>query len=299
MKLLIFGQTGQVATELCRLAGPGLSVQSLGRTRADLNDPDACAAVLAECQADAVINAAAYTAVDKAEDEEELATRINGHAPGAMARVAAVRELPFLHISTDYVFDGSGTRAWAEDDAPAPLGAYGRSKLAGERAVAQAGGKYAILRTSWVFAGHGRNFVQTMLQAGAARDRLSVVDDQTGGPTAAADIAATLVTMARALVAGRGAPGIFHYCGMPAVSWCGFARQIFAQANWMQPPEIVPIRTVDWPTPAARPVNSRLDCARIRTTYGVSQPDWRISLRPVLAEIRAGELKQEMETRAT
>jgi dTDP-4-dehydrorhamnose reductase len=145
-----------------------------------------------------------------------------------------------------------------------------------------------ILRTSWVHAGHGQNFVRTMLKAGAARDRLTIVDDQRGGPTAAADIARALVAIARAFGAGRGARGIFHYCGAPPVSWCGFAREIFAQARWMQAPEIAPIRTQDWPTPAARPANSVLDCARIRAAYGVGQPDWRDSLGAILAELRAG-----------
>jgi dTDP-4-dehydrorhamnose reductase len=298
LRLLLFGRTGQVATEIGRLAGPDLRVVALGRDEADLADPEACAAAVRRAAdggaADAVVNAAAYTAVDRAEAEEELATRINGLAPGAMAEAAAGRGLPFLHISTDYVFDGrvggGEGGAWAEDDPPAPLGAYGRSKLAGERAVAGAGGRHLILRTSWVHAGHGRNFVRTMLGAGAARagagGRLTVVDDQRGGPTAAADIAAALVAIARALAAGRGEAGIFHYCGAPPVTWCGFAREIFAQASWMRAPEIVPIRTADWPTPAARPANSVLDCGKIRAAYGIAQPDWRRSLGPVLAELR-------------
>ncbi|HET7408888.1 MAG TPA: sugar nucleotide-binding protein, partial [Paracoccaceae bacterium] len=192
-----------------------------------------------------------------------------------------------LHISTDYVFNGAQEGPWTEDDRPAPLGAYGRSKLAGERAVAEAGGKHVILRTSWVHAGHGQNFVRTMLRVGATRDRLTVVDDQHGGPTAAADIAGALVAIARAFAAERGVPGVFHYCGAPPTSWCGFAREIFARADWMRTPEIVPIRTEDWPTPAARPANSVLDCTRIGSAYGIRQPDWRVSLGPILAELRA------------
>jgi dTDP-4-dehydrorhamnose reductase len=287
LRLLVFGRTGQVATELLRLAGPGLDVTALGRAEADLANPAACAAAVRGWQGDAVINAAAYTAVDRAEAEEEFATRINGEAPGAMARAAAGLGLPFLHVSTDYVFDGAKQGPWVEDDPPAPLGAYGRSKLAGERAVAAAGGDHVVLRTSWVHAGHGRNFVRSMLAAGAARDRLTVVDDQRGGPTAAADIAATLVAIARAFTAGRGVPGIFHYCGAPAVTWCGFAREIFARARWMRAPEIRPIRTADWPTPARRPANSVLDCTRIGAVYGIAQPDWRVSLGPLLAELEA------------
>jgi dTDP-4-dehydrorhamnose reductase len=295
VRLLVFGRTGQVATELLRLAGPDLRVTALGRAAADLAEPEACAAAIDAAAraaaerggADAVINAAAYTAVDRAEAEEALATTINGRAPGAMARAAAARGIPFLHLSTDYVFDGAKAGPWAEDDPPAPLGAYGRSKLAGERAVLAAGGAPVVLRTAWVHAGHGANFVRTMLKAGATRPRLTVVDDQIGGPTPAASIAAALVAIARAFAAGRGVPGIFHYCGAPATSWCGFAREIFAQARWMRPPEIQPIRTADWPTPAGRPANSVLDCTKIGAAYGISQPDWRESLGPILAELRA------------
>jgi len=286
LRLLIFGSTGMVATELRRLAGEGLAVTALGRDDADLADPEACAARVAEAEADVVINAAAWTAVDKAEEEEALATRINAEAPGAMAAASAARGIPFLHISTDYVFDGGGDRPWREDDPVAPLGAYGRSKLAGERAVLAAGGHAVILRTAWVHAAHGQNFLRTMLRVGAERARLAVVDDQRGGPTAAVDIAVALVTIARAWQAGRGVPGVFHFCGRPATTWYGFARAIFARAGWARTPKIEPIRTEDWPTPAARPANSVLECAKIRAAYGIEQPDWRVSLETILAEIR-------------
>ena len=179
---------------------------ALGRAEADLADPESCARAVAAAETDIVVNAAAYTAVDRAEQEEAVATTVNGEAPGAIARAAAGRGLPFLHVSTDYVFDGSGDGPWTEDDPPAPLGAYGRSKLAGERAVAAAGGAHAILRTSWVHAGHGANFVRTMLRAGASRPRLTVVDDQRGGPTPASAVAATLVALAHAFANGRGVP---------------------------------------------------------------------------------------------
>ena len=198
MRVLVFGQTGQVATELARQAAPDMAMTCMGRDRADLSDPAACAAVIAASDADVVINAAAYTAVDRAESAEDLATTINGTAPGAMAAACKAAGIPFLHVSTDYVFDGSGTRPWQPDDATGPLGAYGRSKLAGEQAVRAAGGAHAITRTSWVFSAHGANFVKTMLRLGAERDKLTIVADQIGGPTAAADIAAALLTMARA-----------------------------------------------------------------------------------------------------
>ena len=285
MKLLMFGRTGQVAAEMLRRAGPGTAITALDRGGADLADPDACAAAVAATDADVVINAAAWTAVDRAEGEEALATRINGHSPGAMARAAAARDIPFLHISTDYVFDGAGARPWREDDPVAPLGAYGRSKLEGERQVTAAGGPHAILRTSWVFSAHGSNFVRTMLRLGETRDRLTVVDDQRGSPTAAADIADALLTIARAFAQGRGVSGVFHFAGAPVVSWRGFAQEIFARADWLRPPVIAPVASADWPTPAARPLNSALDCARIGAAYGVAQPDWRRALDATLAEL--------------
>lgn len=286
MRLLVIGRTGQVATEIQRLAGLDLAITALGREAADLNDPAACAAVVAGADADIVINAAAYTAVDKAEGEEATAMAVNGHSPGAMARAAAARGLPFLHISTDYVFDGSGTRPWREDDPVGPLGAYGRSKLEGEREVAAADGPHVILRTAWVFAGHGGNFVRTMLRVGATRDRLTVVDDQRGGPTPAADIARALVAIARAFATGQGVSGVFHFAGAPTVSWREFALEIFRQADWLRTPEVTPIRTADWPTPAVRPGNSALDCSRITAAYGIAQPDWRVGLQAVLTELK-------------
>ena len=281
----MFGRTGQVASEILRLNSASVSVTALGRDLVDLTDPDACAATIRSAEADVILNAAAYTAVDKAESQEDIATIVNGHAPGAMAVACADRGLPFLHISTDYVFDGSKASAWVEDDPVAPLGAYGRSKLVGELAIAQAGGEHVILRTAWVHAGHGSNFVQTMLRVGASRDRLTVVDDQWGGPTAAHDIAAALLTIARAFKEGHGTSGIFHFCGAPSTSWCGFAREIFAQSGRMKVPEVDPITTADWPTPAERPANSVLDCTKIGEAYGIAQPDWRRSLGPVLEEL--------------
>lgn len=290
LRLLVFGQTGQVATELGRLVSPDLSVELLSRADADLADPAACATRIREAEADVVVNAAAYTAVDKAESEEALAHAVNAVAPGAMAEAAAARGLPFLHVSTDYVFDGSGTRPWREDDPVAPLGVYGRTKLAGERAVIAAGGPHVVLRTAWVFSPHGANFVKSMLHHGARRNRLTVVDDQYGGPTPADSIAAALAAIARAFTDGRGISGVFHFAGAPAVTWCGFAREIFARAGWAQVPEIVPIATTDWPTPALRPANSQLDCTRINEAYGLPQPDWRMGLDRCLAAIAEEEV---------
>lgn len=291
IKALSFGFSGQVATELRRIAGAShdLALKAVPRAEADLENPRRCAEIIAEAEADIVINAAAYTAVDKAEEEEARALLINGDAPGAMAEAAARRGLPFLHISTDYVFDGGGDRPWRETDPTDPLGVYGRSKRLGEEAIIEAGGPHVILRTAWVFAAHGGNFVKTMLRVGAQRSELTVVDDQRGGPTAAADIASALLTIARAWRAGRGESGVFHFCGAPPTTWCGFAREIFARAGMPTPPTVRPIATADWPTPAQRPKSSVLDCAKIERVYGVKQPDWRPALAAVLEELRSGD----------
>lgn len=279
--LLIFGRTGQVGRELARLVP---DARFVGRDQADLTDPAACAAVIGATQPQAVINAAAYTAVDKAESDRETAQRVNAGAPGAMAAACAAVGVPFLHVSTDYVFDGSGDRPWAEDDATGPLGVYGATKLAGEQAVAAAGGQWAVLRTSWVFSAHGTNFVKTMLRLGAEREALTIVADQIGGPTPAADIAAALLTMAQAMQAGRGRGGLYHFAGFPDVSWAGFAREIFAQAGLNC--QVTEIPTSDYPTPAQRPLNSRLDCGRIERAFGITRPDWRAGLAEVLKELK-------------
>ncbi|MEM7176876.1 MAG: dTDP-4-dehydrorhamnose reductase [Pseudomonadota bacterium] len=283
MKILMFGKTGQVATEILRRAGPGVSVTALGRDAANLTDPTACAKAIAASDADIVINAAAYTAVDKAEEDLATAMAVNAAAPTAMANAAASKGLPFLHISTDYVFDGSATRPWREDDPTSPLGAYGRSKLAGEEGVKAAVGAHVILRTAWVHAAHGGNFVRTMLRIGATRPELTVVDDQRGGPTAALDIADGLLTIASAWQAGNGTAGTYHFCGAPAVSWCGFAQTIFREAG--MPTRVRPIPSYDYPTPAPRPANSVLDCAKIAHDYGIAQPDWHASLKSILTEL--------------
>lgn len=281
MKVLVFGKTGQVATELSYFD----QVTCLGRDQADLTDPKNCASVISETDADIIINAAAYTAVDKAEEEEELATLINGLAVAEMANAAAGRNIPFLHISTDYVFDGSGTRPWVPSDPVAPLGAYGRSKLIGEQGVTAAGGAYAIMRTSWVVSAHGNNFVKTMLRLGAERDALNIVNDQIGGPTPAADIAAALMQVAQLFYKGLGHSGIYHFAGSPAVSWADFAKEIFKQSRLDV--NVTGIPASDYPTPAKRPANSRMDCADIDAAFGVSAPDWRKSLTGILKALGA------------
>lgn len=286
MKALVFGTTGQVAIELARNAPlVGLRIEALGRNRADLTDPAACAAAVTATDADLVINAAAYTAVDAAEADRATAQLVNADAPGAMARAAAARGLPFLHISTDYVFDGSGSRAWVETDPVAPLGAYGATKLDGERQITAAGGPHVILRTAWVYSAHGKNFVKTMLRLGAERDSLSVVDDQRGGPTAAHEIAKTLIAIACAFHEGRGTSGIFHFAGQPACSWADFADAIFVTSSLPKKPTVSRIPSSAYPTPAQRPGNSVMDCTKIRDVYGIGQPDWRTNLKTVISEL--------------
>lgn len=287
--VLVFGRSGQVATELAR-ALPGATF--LSRGEADLADPEGCAAAI-EGRGDlrAVINAAAWTAVDAAEGEEDAARAVNAAAPAAMARACAARGVPFLHVSTDYVFDGSGTRPWREDDPTGPLGAYGRTKLEGERAVTEAIGDapHAILRTSWVVSAHGSNFVRTMLRLSETRDALNVVEDQVGGPTPAADIAGTLASLAARYAEDPAAPsGIYHYGGTPPVSWAAFAREIFALAG--RDVAVTGIPSSEYPTPAARPANSRMDGGRLLADHAIAPPDWRAGLRAILAEL--GALKE-------
>jgi dTDP-4-dehydrorhamnose reductase len=281
MRLLVFGKTGQVARELRRIAPDAVF---LGREEADLTDPTACAAAVKTIDAQAIINAAAWTAVDKAEAEESAATVVNGEAPAAMAKAAAAKGVPFLHVSTDYVFDGAGDRPFAPDHPTGPLGAYGRSKLAGEIGVRAAGGTHAILRTSWVVSAHGANFVKTMLRLAETRATINVVADQIGGPTPAAAIAAALVDMAGHLAADATKSGTYHFSGAPDVSWAGFAREIFRQAGLATQVEDIP--TSAYPTPARRPLNSRLDCSTLEDRFGIARPDWRLGLADILKELR-------------
>lgn len=281
MDILVFGKSGQVARCLQEQA----KLRALGREDADLSDPDSCVAAIERFAPSAVINAAAYTAVDKAESEEDLATLVNGKAPAAMAAACAVRNIPFVHISTDYVFDGSGGEAWRPQDLPVPISAYGRSKLRGEESVRAAGGRFAILRTSWVFSAYGSNFVKTMMRLGAERDRLTIVADQVGGPTFAGAIAGVCLDIARQLVDEPEKSGIYHYAGGPDVSWADFAREIFVQAGLDC--EVADIPTSEYPTPARRPANSRLDFSSTETVFGVARPEWRSDLRSVIAQIRS------------
>lgn len=278
--LLVLGKTGQVARELARLRP---DATFWGRDRADLATPGDWRAGLQASGCRAIINAAAYTAVDQAESDNAAAMAVNGRAPGIIAEVAAGLSIPLVHISTDYVFDGSGDQPRAEDAPTGPLGVYGASKHAGEVAVLDSGAQAAILRTSWVFSAHGNNFVKTMRRLGREREALRVVADQIGGPTPAAAIARACVTMVQAMSDDATLRGIYHFSGSPDVSWADFARAIMGQAGLNC--RIENISTEEYPTPARRPRNSRLNCDRIRADFGIERPDWATGLADVLAEL--------------
>lgn len=279
--ILVFGKTGQVARELALLP----DVTCIGRDEADLSVPEVCAEAIHTLRPSVVINAAAYTAVDKAEEEEPLATIINGDAPGAMAVACGELGIPLVHISTDYVFAGNGDTPWRPDEPTGPLGAYGRSKLLGEEAVRASGADHAILRTSWVVSAHGNNFVKTMLRLGAERDALSIVADQIGGPTAAREIARACHHMAEQLIDAPHQSGTYHFSGAPNCSWADFARGIFALSGLDC--TVTDIASSQYPTPAVRPLNSRLDCSTTQTTFGIEQPDWRAGLIDILTKLGA------------
>lgn len=281
MRVLVFGQSGQVARELARRAGP--AARLLSRREADLARPGAARAAVAACEADAVINAAAFTAVDAAETREAEAMRVNGAAAGEIARACAERGLPLIHLSSDYVFDGHGRSPFPPRAATAPLNAYGRSKLAGEEAVRAAGGAWVILRTSWVFSAAGANFVKTILRLGGERDMLEVVDDQHGGPTWAGDIARASLCIARALRARPELRGTYHYAGQPDVSWADFAEAILGAASLGC--GVRRVKTDHFARPAPRPANSRLACATTRAAFGLPRPDWRGGMAQVLEEL--------------
>ena len=291
MRLLVLGRSGQVARELGRLSGEGHEIRLMGREEADLSRPEAAADMVRRAleafRPDAIVNAAAWTAVDAAETQEPQARALNAAAPAMLARIAAEAGLPFVHISTDYVFDGAGETPFAPDAPTGPLGAYGRTKREGEIGVAQVASPagWAVLRTSWVFSAHGANFVKTMLRLGAEREALRVVADQIGGPTPAEAIARACLTIAETLAADPSRSGIHHFSGAPDASWAGFAREIMAQADL--PCRIEEIPSADYPTPAPRPLNSRLDCQSATEAFGLARPDWRAGLARVLTDLKA------------
>lgn len=292
-RIVVTGTEGQVARSLLeRGAVSGVEVTALGRPRLDLSAPETILSALKEAGPDAVVNAAAYTAVDQAETEVDEAFAVNRDGAGHVAAAARVLGVPLLHVSTDYVFDGSLDRPYREDDPTGPTGIYGASKLAGETAVLAVGGPVAVLRTAWVYSPFGRNFVKTMARLGQEREEVRVVADQIGCPTSALDIADALIVIAQRLAGRPDDPtlrGVFHMAGSEAASWQAFAQGIFDNLAARDGKRCValPISTADYPTPARRPANSRLDGARLANAYGVTLPSWRHALPVVLDRLRA------------
>lgn len=284
-RIFVAGRAGQVARALADLNDPqSAMVVTLGRPDFDLLDPDCIGDVLDEVQPRLAINAAAYTAVDLAESEPEAAHALNAEAAGALAAACAARGLPIIHLSTDYVFDGTKPAPYVESDPVAPLGVYGASKLAGEQAVAAANPDHLILRTAWVYSPFGKNFVKTMLRLAETRDEIGVVADQRGNPTSALDIADALIVISRRVLgepANAWKRGTYHLAGAGDAVWADLAEEVFAVSRDLGGPSanVKRITTADFPTPVKRPANSRLDCGSLRHNFAISLPHWRDSTR--------------------
>ncbi len=290
MRILVTGKEGQVDTSLQALGETlGLEIIRIGLPEIDLSRPETLEASVREINPDAIISSAAYTAVDKAETETELAQKINGDAPGALARLAAELDIPILHLSTDYVFAGDKDGAYNETDIPAPVSVYGKTKLSGEEQIRAATDNHVILRTAWVYSPYGNNFVKTMLRLGETRDELNVVADQYGCPTYAPEIARALLAVAQQVVIDRDPAlrGTFHLTGQGETNWAEFAEAIFAGAEvrGRKPVRVNPIPTSEYPTPAKRPANSRLNGDKLDDTYGLRLDSWQDSLDACLSQL--------------
>ena len=300
--ILLTGAGGQLGTQLQRVAWPDdVRLVAIGRADLDLTDTDAIAAKIAEREWAAVINGAAYTAVDKAESDLVTAWAVNTLAPAAFGKACAEADIPLVHVSTDYVFAGDKQGEWEVDDQVAPLGVYGASKLGGELAVRTSGARHVIVRTAWVVSAHGSNFVKTMLRAGATNPTLRVVTDQHGSPTSAADLADALRTIVLRLIEDADAPtGIFHFSNAGATTWADFAREIFRQSGLRggTVAEVAAITTADYPTPARRPANSLLSHTAIRNAYGVTPRGWEAALSDILNELIGAPGVAAVETHA-
>jgi dTDP-4-dehydrorhamnose reductase len=290
MRILVTGKEGQVDTSLQALGEKlGLEIIRIGLPEIDLSQPETLEAPVRAARPDVIISSAAYTAVDKAETEAELAQKINGDAPGALARLAAELDIPILHLSTDYVFDGDKDGAYSETDTPAPVSVYGKTKLSGEDQIRAATGNHVILRTAWVYSPYGNNFVKTMLRLGETRDELNVVADQYGCPTYAPEIARALLAVAQQVAIDRDPTlrGTFHLTGQGETNWAEFAEAIFegAEARGRKLVRVNPIPASDYPTPAKRPANSRLNGDKLDDTYGLRLDPWQDSLDACLSQL--------------
>jgi dTDP-4-dehydrorhamnose reductase len=298
VKVLVFGAGGQVGHEVRRALWPqGFTVAPFDRAAADVADGVAVAAALARERPDLAVNLAAYTAVDRAESEPDLAWKINCAGAALVAACCGDADIPLVHFSTDYVFDGAKPAPYAEDDPVAPLGVYGASKEAGERAVRAALARHVILRTAWIYGVHGTNFVKTILRHAAREPVLRVVADQTGAPTAAADLAAALVAIARQIADGRECWGTFHLTGAGAASWHGFAEAIVTSAAPFlgRRPRVEPIASAEYKAAARRPANSLLDCRKIEHAYGIRPRPWQDGLAAVVAELFGAQFSGERQ----
>lgn len=292
-RILIFGASGQLGRELQRSFADAGEIIALDRAGVDLTAQDQIRTAVQRIAPDLILNAAAYTAVDKAESEPELAMAINADAPRAMAEEARRSNAVLVHYSTDYVFDGSKPSPWVESDSPHPLNTYGASKLAGEEAIRQVGGRYLIFRTSWVYGPHGHNFLLTMLRLGRQRDELRIVDDQRGAPTTSIALADATRSVVDCVLAGKIGPDdnwadVYHMTCADSVSWCGFAQAIFARGQIMldgKLPRVLPIASSEYPTPAQRPQNSVLSCEKLFARFGVQLPSWEQSLDTVMQQL--------------
>jgi dTDP-4-dehydrorhamnose reductase len=294
-RILILGKSGQLGAELERIFAGFGKVVAVGRESVDLADAAQLRAVLRAASPDVILNAAAYTAVDRAETESDLALAVNAHAPRILAEEARHRNALLVHYSTDYVFDGKKSEPWTESDKPLPLNIYGASKLAGEQAIQEVGGNYLIFRTSWVYSPHGKNFLFTMLRRARERTTLSVVDDQIGAPTASIELARATRIIVAGLLADRfgslqECSGIYHMTCAGSTSWFGFAEAIFARASALlgvTTPELVRIATRDYPTPATRPHNSVLSNAKLHARFGVQLAPWENALQEVMEAVKS------------
>jgi dTDP-4-dehydrorhamnose reductase len=288
VSLLVLGAGGQVGRALIERAGSRAT--GADRAACDICDADAVAHAMSAEGIAVVVNCAGFTAVDRAEGEREQAYAVNAKGAAIVARAAAARSLPLIQLSTDYVYAGNCIDAHSEDNPIAPVNVYGSSKAEGDVAVASENPAHLVLRVSWVFGVYGSNFVKTMLRLGRERSELSIVDDQTGGPTEASDIADAVLTMAAACLKPTfDAWGVYHFSGSPSTTWYGFAQAVFERTK-MPSPHVVPISSSEYPTPARRPANSVLDCGKIQRVFAVAQPDWRIGLSRVLKAL--GELRE-------
>jgi len=290
--ILVTGAAGQVGGELARSLAPLGPLRVLTRAELDLASPASIREAVRAIEPRWIVNAAAYTAVDRAETERDLAFAINTQAPGILGEEAARIGAAVLHFSTDYVFDGSSTRPWRENDPTGPLGVYGQTKLAGEQALAASGAAHLVFRTSWVYGATGKNFLLTVLRVAREKAQMSIVDDQHGAPTWARELAllaATVVTAAPDAEAARSYQGVYHAAGQGETTWFGFAQEAVRLRRLMEPGanfgELVPIPTSAYPTPARRPANSRLDCAKLQSTFGFAFQPWQQTLSDVLGEI--------------